>query len=195
MRLNVARFLTKVVLFLAITSLMIEFDCFGMLFEKTEKGEALKRRGELLARAHVVKLHRQSQEKKITKELLSSEFQQTKDNPITWVQTQDGDIKEIDTWKIQQMRALHLLLLHQRGKNSKDEPVNASTIIRSWPLTLVSNAFDHLANGTFDTYYDDLKTEYDKTLKKKGKEEFGEGLSTTSENVRFLIKLKCPLLH
>jgi len=105
---------------------------------------------------------------------------QAKSEPVVLVQTADGFIN-IERWKIEQMI---LLSQHLIDKKNQEESIDASKIIGSFPLQLVSHAYDALAYGKFDAYYNDLEQEYKKSLTDK---KLGEGrlclLRAASEKV------------
>ncbi len=69
-----------------------------------------------------------------------------------WVHTSDGSVIGIAKWKVRQMKALQVTLERQEGTNSYDNPVYATEVTRS-ELILLSDAFDVIKIGDFDSYF------------------------------------------
>lgn len=87
--------------------------------------------------------------------------QQSKDT--IWARIKDGNVIAIDRWKIEQMETLAPI---SNLPNSQENPIDASAFTKD-DLELLSTAFDKIAAGQFDQYYESLKPEYEKSLKDK----------------------------
>lgn len=60
---------------------------------------------------------------------------------IVWVKAADNVLMEVPLWQIDQMKVLQVLFVHQKGQNSKDNPVDAS-MITSDQLGLLQHALE-----------------------------------------------------
>lgn len=76
------------------------------------------------------------------------------DAPI-YVATADGQIKRVERWKIDEMNTLRVLLEKQSGSNLQANPLQVS-ILTSIELDLLNNAWDAIAKGTFDAFYEQM---------------------------------------
>ncbi len=159
----------RLLVFAGLVAVVYLSDSVAMLYRGSDRAQRA-----VAARAQARKLRQPGndilREKAVVQKLGLGGFksEEQKNVPMIWVQT-SGGITSIEKWKIGQMGALNLFL-GQQG-NSKENPIQAPNLT-SEKIVLLSHAFDALANGTFDQYYDDLKKEYDKSIKNIN---FGEG--------------------
>jgi WD40 repeat protein len=72
-----------------------------------------------------------------------------------YVKTADGVVMQVERWKIDEMKALLILLEHQRGKNNDKNPLQA-TMINSEELRLLSDAFNNIAQGNDKNFLNGL---------------------------------------
>lgn len=72
-----------------------------------------------------------------------------------FVKTSDGAIVRVERWQISQMKTLLVLLEHQQGENSYDNPINAS-MIHSDELAMLKFALRASAEQVFEQYFLDL---------------------------------------
>src|SRR5438552_305150 len=70
-------------------------------------------------------------------------------NDVVYVQTSDKQIVQLERWIIDEIKALLVLLEHQRGQNSVKNPIVA-TKITAEQLQLVSDALKSISFGAFD---------------------------------------------
>lgn len=89
-------------------------------------------------------------------------------HPI-WVRVKDNSVMAIDEWQIKQMEKFESVA---NMPNNRENPIDASAFTKD-DLELLSTAFDKIAAGQFDQYYESLKPEYEKSLKDKT---VGEGV-------------------
>jgi hypothetical protein len=83
---------------------------------------------------------------------------------IVWVKTSDGMILEVPQWQIDQSKVLQVMFVHQKGGNSKDNPVNAS-MITSKQLELLQEALQKASNlEIFRKFYASLSGVQQKSL-------------------------------
>lgn len=76
-----------------------------------------------------------------------------------WVQTFDGQKVEMPKWQIDQMKALQVLFVYQKGKNSEGNPVDA-LMINYEDLTLMQKALTIAGNlGEFAVFCENLMPE------------------------------------
>jgi WD40 repeat protein len=81
---------------------------------------------------------------------------------MVWVKTLDNVIMEIPQRQIDQMKVLQMLFVHQKGKNSKNNPINAS-MVTSDQLMLLQKALNVPSNlneselfNEFELFYENL---------------------------------------
>ncbi len=72
-----------------------------------------------------------------------------------FVKTSDGAIVRVERWQISQMKTLLVLLEHQQGENSYDNPLNAP-MIHSGALEMLKFALRASAEQVFEQYFMDL---------------------------------------
>lgn len=76
-----------------------------------------------------------------------------------WVRTSDGQIVELPKWQIDQMKVLQVFFVHQRGKNSEKNPIDASMISYE-NLMLMQKALNIAGNlGEFALFCENLMPE------------------------------------
>jgi len=112
----------------------------------------------------------------VAKNLAIARLKQAKQlkKPI-WVRAKDGALFAMDEWQINEMNTLKILLNDQKAPNSQDNPIDASELTKA-DLTLLATAFNKIAHGQFEQYYNDLEPEYKKSLTDKT---VGEGILRT----------------
>jgi hypothetical protein len=83
---------------------------------------------------------------------------------IVWVKTSDGMLLEVPQWQIDQSKVLQLFFVHQKGGNSKDNPINAF-MITSKQLVLLQEALRKASNlKIFREFYISLSGAEQKSL-------------------------------
>ncbi len=83
---------------------------------------------------------------------------------IVWVQTSDGMLLEVPQWQIDQSKVLQVFFVHQKGSNSKDNPINVS-MITSKQLALLQEALHKASNlKIFREFYISLSGPQQKSL-------------------------------
>jgi len=86
--------------------------------------------------------------------------------PLIWVRTSDNQTIALKKWQIDEMKLLQLLLAHQKGTNSQENPIilpNNLTITAD-DFLLIAAALDETASEQFEAFYDVLYGEYQETL-------------------------------
>ena len=108
---------------------------------------------------------------------------------MVWIKTADNIIIEIPRWYIDQMKVLQLLFLHQKGKNSKNNPINAS-MVTSDQLTLLQialkNAIDPIK---FELFCNNLMPEEKTILVNMSSTLQAQGLLSLVMNVMYPAEL------
>lgn len=77
---------------------------------------------------------------------------------VVFVKTNDDKIVPVSLQNINQMKVLLVLLEHQRGKNSKENPINA-TMITASELLLLNDALNAMSRNEFEEFYYGLAKE------------------------------------
>lgn len=101
---------------------------------------------------------------------------------LVWVKSSDDGAIPIERWKINEMDFLLVMFMHQRGTNSLENPVNTIRVpsqekpmnmpfqekdinITAEELLLLSKALDAVSAGDFDSFYNSLNQEYQRSLR------------------------------
>ena len=99
------------------------------------------------------------------KRLIEPSFEQLwySSEPV-WVKTSDGKLIGVPQWQIDQMKVLQVLLVHQKGKNSKSNPVVAS-MVTSEQLALLQEMLQKASNlEQFRQFYGSLSDDQQKSV-------------------------------
>ena len=83
---------------------------------------------------------------------------------VIWVKTSDGKLVEVPQWQIDQMKVLQVLLVHQKGENSSNNPADAA-MVTSQQLMLLQEALHKASNlEQFRQFYAALSKGQQKAL-------------------------------
>src|SRR6266478_1225299 len=81
-----------------------------------------------------------------------------------WVKTSDNILMEVPRWQIDQMKVLQILLVHQKGGNSKENPADAS-MVTSEQLASIQKALQNASDlEKFRKFYGSLSDDQQKSL-------------------------------
>jgi WD40 repeat protein len=106
-------------------------------------------------------------------------------NKLIWVKTSDNIRMKLPEWQIDQMKVIQVLLVHQKGENSKDNPIDAS-MVTSEQLKLLYDAFMY-ANDLekLEQFCNDLKLDAKNDLINGASILEAQGLLSVIMNIMF----------